>query len=147
MSHSAQLRLCFLGHNCFLDWLIIYDKFIDTLPAKLADFQAAMSSTFVGPIFDTKYLASEMKEHLFIRQSRPNISTYVDNFTTSTSLSSLYDLLTSQYYENLIFFKPAVDNNRYNDDVRVILSFPLAIVPHVPACRRTKLATMRSCPA
>ena len=113
------------GHNCFLDWLIIYDKFIDTLPSKFEDFQASMNKTFLCPIFDTKYLASEMREFLFTRQHRSNISTYVKNFTTSTSLSSLYGLLTSKYYETLIFLKPTIEvdaTDRYKDEVRVTSS-------------------------
>ncbi|UJR37478.1 hypothetical protein I4U23_030181 [Adineta vaga] len=109
-----------IGHNCFLDWLIIYDKFIDILPSKFEDFQMGMNKNFVCPIFDTKYLASEMKEYLFTRQNRSNISNYVEKLTTSTSLSSLYDLLTSKYYENLIFLKPIIEMNatdRYQNEI------------------------------
>jgi hypothetical protein len=83
-----------------------------------------MNKNFLFSIFDTKYLALEMKEYLFTRQNRPNISNYVESLTTSTSLSSLYDLLTSKYYENLIFFKPIIEINstdRYKHEIRVNL--------------------------
>ena len=58
------------------------------------------------PLFDTKYLALEMKQYLFTRQARPTASTYVENLSSATSLSSLYALLTSKFYDSLIFFKP-----------------------------------------
>jgi len=83
-----------------------------------------MNKNFLFSIFDTKYLALEMKEYLFTRQNRSNISNYVESLTTSTSLSSLYDLLTSKYYENLIFFKPIIEINstdRYKNEIRVNL--------------------------
>lgn len=67
-----------------------------------------------------------MKEYLFTRQNRVNKSNYIDNLTTATSLSSLYDLLISKYYENLIFFKPIIEINstdRYKNEVWVILNF------------------------
>jgi hypothetical protein len=85
-----------------------------------------MNKNFLFSIFDTKYLALEMKEYLFTRQNRPNISNYVESLTTSTSLSSLYDLLTSKYYENLIFFKPIIEINstdRYKHEIRVNFYF------------------------
>ncbi len=81
-----------------------------------------MNKNFVFSIFDTKYLALEMKQYLFTRQNRSEISNYIDNLTTATSLSSLYDLLTSKYYENLIFFKPIIELNptdRYKHEVWV----------------------------
>jgi len=85
-----------------------------------------MNKNFLFSIFDTKYLALEMKEYLFTRQNRSNISNYVESLTTSTSLSSLYDLLTSKYYENLIFFKPIIEINstdRYKHEIRVNLYY------------------------
>jgi len=81
-----------------------------------------MNKNFLFSIFDTKYLALEMKEYLFTRQNRSNISNYVESLTTSTSLSSLYDLLTSKSYENLIFFKPIIEINstdRYKHEIQV----------------------------
>lgn len=81
-----------------------------------------MNKNFILSIFDTKYLAYEMKEYLFTRQNRSNVSNYIENLTTATSLSSLFDLLTSKYYENLIFFKPIIEINstdRYKNEVRV----------------------------
>ncbi|CAF0944934.1 unnamed protein product [Adineta ricciae] len=110
-----------IGHNCFLDWLIIYDKFIDTLPPKFEDFQMLINKNFNCSIFDTKYLALQMRDYLFTRRHRQNNSNYVENFTTSTSLESLYELLTSKYYENLIFLKPIIEMNaddRYQNEVR-----------------------------
>ncbi|CAF3784165.1 unnamed protein product, partial [Rotaria sordida] len=109
-----------VGHNCFLDWLLIYDKFLDNLPLKFQEFQILMNKNFLSPIFDTKYLALEMKEYLFTRQNRSNISNYIENLTIATSLSSLYDLLTSKYYDSLIFFKPIIEinsTNRYKNQV------------------------------
>ena len=64
-----------------------------------------------------------MKQYLFTRQNRSEISNYIDNLTTATSLSSLHDLLTSKYYENLIFFKPIIEitsTDRYKHEVWVI---------------------------
>ncbi|CAF5104433.1 unnamed protein product [Rotaria magnacalcarata] len=55
-----------------------------------------------------------MKEYLFTRQNRSNISNYIDKLTTATSLSSLYDLLTSKYYDSLIFLKPIIVINSTN---------------------------------
>jgi hypothetical protein len=81
-----------------------------------------MNKNFLLSIFDTKYLALEMKQYLFTRQNRSEISNYIENLTTATSLSSLYDLLTSKYYENLIFFKPIIEiesNDRYKNEVWV----------------------------
>jgi hypothetical protein len=81
-----------------------------------------MNQNCLFPIFDTKYLALEMKQYLFTRQNRSDISNYIDNLTTATSLSSLYDLLSSTYYENLIFFKPTIDiesTDRYKHEVWV----------------------------
>jgi len=81
-----------------------------------------MNKNFLLSIFDTKYLALEMKQYLFTRQNRSEISNYIDNLTAATSLSSLYDLLTSKYYENLIFFKPIIKINstdRYKNEVWV----------------------------
>ena len=83
-----------------------------------------MNRNFLSSIFDTKYLALEMKEYLFIRQNRPNVSNYIENLTTATSLSSLYDLLTSKYYDNLIFLKPIIQINsadQYKHEIRVYL--------------------------
>lgn len=120
---SLHTKNCFLtGHNCFLDWLLIYDKFLDILPSKFEQFQTLMNKNCLFPIFDTKYLASEMKQYLFTRQNRSDISNYIDNLTTATSLSSLYDLLTSKYYENFIFFKPSIEIDsidRYKHEVWV----------------------------
>jgi hypothetical protein len=81
-----------------------------------------MNKNLILSIFDTKYLALEMKQYLFTRQNRSNISNYIDNLTVATSLSSLYDLLTSKYYENLIFLKPIIEINstdRYKHEVWV----------------------------
>jgi hypothetical protein len=50
------------------------------------------------------------------------MSNYIDSLTAATSLSSLFDLLTSKYYENLIFFKPIININstdRYKNEVWV----------------------------
>jgi hypothetical protein len=105
--------------------LIIYDKFVDILPTEFEQFQMLMNKNFSLAIFDTKYLASEMKQYLFTRQNRSDISNYIDNLTTATSLSSLHDLLTSKYYENLIFFKPIIEINstdRYKHEVWVIFN-------------------------
>lgn len=63
-----------------------------------------------------------MKEYLLTRQNRSNISNYIDNLTTATSLSSLYDLLSSKYYDSLIFLKPIIEiksTDRYKNQVRV----------------------------
>jgi hypothetical protein len=63
-----------------------------------------------------------MKHYLFIRQNRSEMSNYIDSLTAATSLSSLFDLLTSKYYENLIFFKPIININstdRYKNEVWV----------------------------
>ncbi|CAF3272694.1 unnamed protein product [Rotaria socialis] len=103
-----------VGHNCFLDWLLIYDKFLDNLPPKFEEFQRLLNQNFQSSLFDTKYLALQMKEYLFTRQNRSNISNYIDKLTTATSLSSLYDLLTSKYYDSLIFLKPIIEINSTN---------------------------------
>ncbi len=81
-----------------------------------------MNKNFLLSIFDTKYLALEMKQYLFTRQNRSEMSNYIDSLTAATSLSSLFDLLTSKYYENLIFFKPIININstdRYKNEVWV----------------------------
>ncbi|CAF0809101.1 unnamed protein product [Adineta steineri] len=113
-------RKTIVGHNCFLDWLIIYDKFVDNLPLKFEEFHTLMNKNFLFSMFDTKYLALEMKQYLFTRQNRSNISNYVETLSMSTSLSSLYDLLISKYYENLVFLKPVIEitsTDRYKNEV------------------------------
>ncbi|CAF0779651.1 unnamed protein product [Didymodactylos carnosus] len=130
-----------VGHNIMYDMLIICDKFIDHLPSKLEQFQNDVTNCFPF-LFDTKYIAYEMKDYLFNRrnhrtttsstcslpfrinasseenyddplqqqqQVQENLSNYVENFTTNTALSSLYDLLTSKFYDNQIFYKPKID--------------------------------------
>lgn len=87
-----------------------------------------MNKNFLLSLFDTKYLAVEMKEYLFTRQNRSNKSKYIENITTATSLSSLYDLLTSKYYDSLIFFKPIIELNsthRYKNENFVIDIYPM----------------------
>jgi hypothetical protein len=107
-----------------------------------------MNKTCLCSIFDTKYLALEMKKYLFTRQNRSDISNYVDNLTTATSLSSLYDLLTSKFYDNLIFFKPIIEMNstdRYKNEVWVNYLFNSFILLTI-FFRNMKLVMMRICP-
>jgi len=102
-----------VGHNCFLDWLIIYDKFLDRLPIKFQDFQQFMTEHIHSALFDTKYLAFEMKTDLFSSQR---------NLTTNTSLSSLFNLLSSKTYDQQIFLKPVIEilsSDRYQNQTRV----------------------------
>lgn len=120
---QENYRQIIVGHNCFLDWLLIYEKFLDHLPNKFEQFQKSINETCLFTIFDTKYLAREMKDLLFTRQHRTERSHYINNLTTATSLSSLYDLLTSKSYDNLLFFKPTIEihsDDRYEIQVRVI---------------------------
>lgn len=98
---------------------MIYEKFFDHLPNKFEQFQTSINDRCLFTIFDTKYLAREMKEYLFVRQHRSERSHYIDNLTTATSLSSLYDLVTSKLYENFVFVKPTIED-RYKDEVRVM---------------------------
>ena len=125
MNEIRWRGLCSSGHNCFLDWLLIYEKFLDHLPNKFEQFQNFVNDRCLFTIFDTKYLAREMKEYLFTRQNRSERSHYIDNLTTATSLSSLYDLVGSKSYENLVFFKPTIEihsNDRYKSEVRVMIN-------------------------
>ena len=101
-----------LGHNCFLDWLIIYQKFIDELPLTFDKYQCEMNEIFPLTIFDTKYLALQMKDYLFTRMN-------TSNFTTLTSLSSLYDLFQSKFYDQSIFVKPQIHFPSSSLDKRV----------------------------
>ena len=106
-----------------------------------------MNKNFSSPLYDTKYLALEMKDYLFARQNRSEISNYIDNLTTATSLSSLYDLLTSKYYENLIFFKPIIEMNstdRYKHEVWVRSYISFVFLRNI-IFRNMKLDTMLIC--
>lgn len=67
---------------------------------KFQDFQRSMTEHIHSALFDTKYLAFEMRTDLFSTQR---------NLATNTSLSSLFNLLSSKTYDQQIFLKPIVE--------------------------------------
>ncbi|XP_072943577.1 pre-piRNA 3'-exonuclease trimmer-like isoform X2 [Epargyreus clarus] len=71
-----------IGHNIFLDTVLIHNQFIGPLPKKYSDFKKNINNIF-PIIFDTKYISHEMRNKL----------TY-DEVWKSNSLRDLYEFFS-----------------------------------------------------
>ncbi|PRP76817.1 poly(A)-specific ribonuclease PARN [Planoprotostelium fungivorum] len=103
----AQSKLTIVGHNCFLDFAHILQKFERNLPEDVRDYKILLNGLFPR-LMDTKYLCKT-----------PELSPFIPD--TQTALSNLYNYVkqpSSGFSMPSIDF--AEDFDKYSDDQQKI---------------------------
>eukprot|EP01135_Chromosphaera_perkinsii_P000319 Nk52_evm88s62 gene=Nk52_evmTU88s62 len=67
-----------VGHNCFLDFLLLYSHLIEPLPNSLPSFKAKLR-TAMNSIYDTKLMAHAVLSELMLNNQTESIRTSLQN--------------------------------------------------------------------
>lgn len=68
------LKKPLVGHNCWLDLCHIYAKLLGPLPMDFESYVQELKAAGVGPIFDTKYLASQLVQRQLLTVDGTSLS-------------------------------------------------------------------------
>lgn len=135
-----------IGHNCFMDLMLFYDKFHNPLPGTYKEFKSVIHGLF-PVVYDTKHMVSELSKY-FEGQG----------FSRVSYLAGLYRELESAAGRDLVIHPPSVSHaegfNKYETDKppheagydAFMCGFVFLRLAHIMTFKDTKSTEVIPCP-